>query len=102
MKQRTDTTASGAEPAGAQRRRVQVFVILHLAAVGIIYAIAATVGGGFSGPPMPPITAARPSLPVTPGALAPASELATTQLLAQPPLPDWTSRHDIPAPWEAR
>ncbi|GAP36792.1 hypothetical protein ISF6_2632 [Piscinibacter sakaiensis] len=83
---------------------MRVFVALHLAAVGIIYAIAVTLGGGFAGPPMPPITVATaspPAVPVT-RALAPPTSQPTTSLLAPAPQPDWTRRAEIPAPWEPR
>lgn len=104
MKPRGDTDASGTEQASGHRRGVRVFVALHLAAVGIIYAIAVTVGGGFAGPPMPPITVAMASPPAAPATRAPTPPMAqpTTPHHAPAPLPDWTRRAEIPAPWESR
>lgn len=104
MKPRADTDASAPEKAGGHRRGVRVFVALHLAAVGIIYAIAVTVGGGFAGPPMPPITFAMASPPAVPATRAPMPPTTqpTTPHLAPASLPDWTRRAEIPAGWESR
>jgi hypothetical protein len=81
---------------------VWVFVALHVAAVGILYALAVTLGGGFVGPPMPPITGAMAVPSLVSAAPAPAPAQPTTQPLAPAPLPDWTRRAEIPAPWESR
>lgn len=102
MKPRAETDASGAGQASGPRRGVRVFVALHLAAVGMIYAIAVTVGGGFAGPPMPPITVAIASPPAAPATRAPTPPPPTTSLPAPAPLPDWTRRAELPAPWESR
>lgn len=102
MRTDADTDASGTEQAGRQRRGVRLFVALHLAAVGVIYAVAVTVGGGFAGPPMPPITVAMASPPKLSVGRTPAPALPMTQPLAPAPLPDWTRRAEIPAPWESR
>lgn len=104
MKPRAETDASGTEQAGRHRRGVRVFVALHLAAVGIIYAIAVTLGGGFVGPPMPPITVAMASPAAAPATRAPAPPTTQppTPHLAPAPLPDWTRRAETPAPWESR
>jgi hypothetical protein len=81
---------------------VRLFVALHLAAVGILYALAVTLGGGFGGPPMPPITGVTAAPSLASAAPAPAPAPPTTQPLAPAPLPDWTRRAEIAAPWESR
>lgn len=96
-----DATAPSTAPEGHQRRRVRLFVALHLGAVGVIYALALIVGGGFVGPPMPPLTGAP--------ATAPASSLVPVQLAPSPPvvtreataLPEWAQRTEITRPWES-
>ncbi len=97
-----DTDASGAAEVDRDRRRVRHFVALHLAAVGIIYAVAVTVGGGFAGPPMPPITVTMASPPAAPAKRAPAPALSAEQSFYAAVLPDWAHRFEIPAPWESR
>jgi hypothetical protein len=93
-----DTDASGAAEVDRDRRRVRLFVALHLAAVGIIYAVAVTVGGRFAGPPMPPITVTM----AAPATRAPAPALSAEQSFNAAVLPDWAHRFEIPAPWESR
>jgi hypothetical protein len=102
VKPRAGTDASGTGKAPGLGRGVRVFVALHLAAVGILYALAVTLGGGFVGPPMPPITGAMAAPPAVSAAPAPAPAPPTTQPLVPAPLPDWTRRAEIPAPWESR
>jgi hypothetical protein len=89
-------------PVGSQRRRVRFFVALHLGAVGTIYAVAVVVGGGFAGPPMPPLTVAmaRPEVAPTTQHPSVAAPVAVPAIPAA--LPDWTSRSEIAAPWESR
>jgi hypothetical protein len=94
--------ASGTEKAPRLGRGVREFVALHLAAVGILYALAVTLGGGFVGTPMPPITGAMAAPSPLSAALAPAPARPTTQPLAPATLPDWTRRAEIIAPWESR
>lgn len=96
-----EADASGTAQAGRHRRGVRIFVALHLAAVGTLYAAAVTVGGGFAGPPMPPIAHARASPPALPAApaLAPAAPERHAATPAFPP--DWTRRAEIAAPWES-
>jgi hypothetical protein len=94
------------EPERAQRRRVRLFVALHLGAVGLIYAVALVLGGGFAGPTMPPVasTLAQASIKLPVG-VAPEGS-AVMERSANPPvpteLPDWTQRADIPPPWGSR
>jgi hypothetical protein len=102
VKPRASTDASGTEKAPRLGRGVWVFVALHVAAVGILYALAVTLGGGFVGPPMPPITGAMAVPSLVSAAPAPAPAQPTTQPLAPAPLPDWTRRAEIAAPWESR
>lgn len=97
-----DTNASGEAELDRDRRRVRLFVAMHLAGVGIIYAVAVTVGGGFAGPPMPPITVTIASLPAAPATRAPALALSAEQSLNAAVMPDWAHRFEIPAPWESR
>jgi hypothetical protein len=95
-----DSNADCAAPRRDQRRRVRAFVALHLAAVGLIYAIALIVGGGMSGPPMPPLTVATATVrhaEPRPGPVVVTVE-ATPPVAA--PLPAWTQRAEVSAPWE--
>lgn len=93
---------------GQQRRGVRLFVALHLGAVGTIYAIALAVGGGFSGPPMPPIPTMPPIrvAPATPLAVPPALTLGgavpSPRTNAPARAPEWTQRAEVSAPWELR
>jgi hypothetical protein len=75
---------------------------LHLGAVGTIYAAAVLVGGGFAGTPIPPLTAAMVNLPVAFAVRAPAESAPTARTAAPGPLPEWTRRAEIPAPWQSR
>lgn len=99
---RPDSQAASAAAAGGQRRRVRIFVALHLGAVGAIYAAALIVGGGFAGPPMAPLTAAsasthrdapRPTSHAQPVAATPSDAAAW---------PAWMTRADVAAPWAPR
>lgn len=98
-----DTEAPEVTPASRHRRGVRLFIALHLIAVGAIYAIALVVGGGFAGPPMPPITTAMASpvhAPTVPP--APFETMPTERPVAPATLPEWTRRTEIAAPWESR
>ncbi len=101
-----DAEAAPAASDRAQRRRVRLFVALHLGAVGIIYAVALVLGGGFAGPPVPPVasTLAHASVKLPTSAATPSP--AVTDPAANPSvltvLPDWTRRAEIPPPWEPR
>lgn len=93
-------------PEGAQRRRVRLFVALHLGAVGLIYAVALFLGGGFAGPNWPPAASTLALASVQPPANpAPRGE-AVPQPVAHPlpaaVQPAWTQRAELPPPWEAR
>jgi hypothetical protein len=95
--------SSDAVPERRHRRGVRLFVALHLGAVGTIYAIALVVGGGFAGTPMPPITTAMASPDHVPATLPEGAETLTTDRSVAPvPVPDWTQRTEIAAPWEQR
>lgn len=99
---RPDTETSEAARAGRQRRGVRLLVALHLGAVGALYAVAVVVGGGFAGPPMPLLTVAmgspQPALATpVPITTAPAAPTGTPA-----PLPEWTRRAEVAAPWEPR
>lgn len=96
------TEATGATSTGRQRRSVRLFVALHLGAVGAIYAIALLVGGGFAGPPMPSPTVAMANPPALPAAAVPTAALRSAPATAPAPLPEWTRRPEIAAPWESR
>lgn len=97
-----EVTATSAAPEGSQRRRVRLFVAVHLGALGEIYALALIVGGGFEGPPMPPLSEAP--------ATAYASRLVPDKSAPIPPvvaweptaLPAWEQRAEITRPWESR
>ena len=92
--------SSDAVPEGKHRRGVRLFVALHLGAVGTIYAIALVVGGGFAGSPLPPITTAMASPDHVPATLPERAEtLPTVRSAAPVPVPDWTRRTEIAAPW---
>ena len=99
---RPDAESPDAVPERRHRRGVRLFVALHLGAVGAIYAVALVVGGGFTGPPMPPLplAVAKPQ----PIAASPAPMVAVTgaQTAVPTPLPAWTGRAEIAAPWEPR
>ena len=100
MKPDTDTPDTAR--AGRHRRGVRLFVALHLGAVGAIYAVAVVVGGGFSGPPMPPLTVAMAS---PQAALATPVPIATTTVaptVAPAPLQEGMRRVEVAAPWESR
>ena len=89
-------------PGGDQRRRVRLFVALHLGAVGAIYALALIVGGGYQGPPMPPLTVASASAPDAmpePKQRVPAPPANTMETA---PLPAWAQRVETTRPWESR
>ena len=89
-------------PEGDQRRRVRLFVALQLGAVGATYALALIVGGGFEGPPMPPLTVASATAPdatLEPKQRVPAPPANTMEVA---PLPAWAQRVEIIRPWESR
>ena len=87
-------------PVGSQRRRVRFFVALHLGAVGTIYAVAVVVGGGFAGPPMPPLTVAMARPQAAPATQPPSVAAPVAVPVAPSPTPEWTRRPEIAAPWE--
>ena len=87
-------------PVGSQRRRVRFFVVLHLGAVGTIYAVAMVVGGGFAGPLMPPLTVAMARPEVAPATQHPSVAAPAAVPVAPSPTPEWTRRPEIAAPWE--
>lgn len=79
---------------------MRLFVALHLVAVGTILALSVAIGGGFEGPPMPPVLMAAATLPVSAPLPAPPAPVADPS----PALvrPEWTRRAEIAAPWESR
>ncbi len=99
-----DTESEDAVSAGRHRRGVRLFVVLHLGAFATIYALAVALGGGWAGPPMPPLAAASASASPAaaapqrprPGRETPASTLPTADL------PAWAQRAEVSAPWESR
>lgn len=91
-----------AVPERRHRRGVRLFVALHLGAVGAIYAVAVVVGGGFSGPPMPLLTAAMAAPQPNPASPAPFVAVPGAQTAVPAPLPEWTRRAEVAAPWEPR
>lgn len=97
-----DATAPSTALEGPQRRRVRLFVALHLGAVGTIYALALIVGGGFGGLPMPPLTGA----PASAAGPSPAPEHAVQHppvvTSAATALPEWARRTEITLPLESR
>lgn len=97
-----DAESSDAAPAGRHRRRVRRFVALHLGAVCVLYAVAVVVGGGFAGPPMPPLTVAMANPQSIPASPAPIVAVPGAAMVAPAPLPQWMTRAEIAAPWEAR
>ena len=97
-----DTEAPDALVAVRPRRGVRLFIALHVGAVGTIYAIALIVGGGFAGPPMPPLTVVMAQPPTTPAPLAPAVAAQRAPTFEPAPLPEWARRVEITAPWESR
>jgi hypothetical protein len=97
-----DTDASGAAEVDRHRRSVRLFLALQLAAVVVTYAVALTVGGGFAGPPMPPITVTMTSPPVAPTTRALDPALSSEQPFSAAVLPAWTRRPEVPAPWDSR
>jgi hypothetical protein len=81
---------------GGQQRRIRWFVGLHLAAVGTVYAVASSIGGGWN-QPMPPL----------PGTLSTATTPVTLPMDAKTDTratgasqPEWTQRAELAAPWE--
>lgn len=83
--------------ADTHRRRVRVFVALHVGAVLVIYGLALSVGGGLMAPPVPPDAAmalapapARVAVPLPAWREPPATPAAT---------PAWTQRAEVAAPW---
>ena len=99
---RPDTEAPEAARAGRHRRGVRLFVALHLGAVGAIYAVAVVVGGGFTGPPMPPLTVAMAKSQPIPAMPYPRIPVAAAPMVGPAPRPEWTRRPEIAAPWESR
>lgn len=97
-----EATAPPNASGGDQRRRVRLFVALHLGAVGAIYALALIAGGGFEGPPMPPLTVA--SATASAAMLEPSQRVTTSPALTldPAPLPAWAQRVEITRPWESR
>ena len=95
---------SDARPDGRHHRRVRLFVALHLGAVGAIYAIAVVAGGGFTGPPMPPLTVAIAMMDPQPVPASVSARVTTpsAQTVQLTPVPEWTRRPEIAAPWESR
>jgi hypothetical protein len=81
-------------------------VALHLGAVGTIYVVALVLGDGFAGPTMPPPTVAMASPQAAlsaPGPTATSPAAPTFAPTAAPaPLPEWTRRAEVAAPWEPR
>lgn len=98
--------ATPAVPDRTQRRRVRLFVALHLGAVGLLLAVALVVGGGFAGPTMPPVTSTVALASVKLPTSVAAPTLVATERDANPSvltvLPDWTRSAEIPPPWESR
>ena len=88
--------------AGSERRRVRLFVALHLGAMGTIYAVAVVLGEGLAGPPMPPLTVAMARPQAAPATQHPSVAAPVAVPAVPAPLPDWTSRSEIAAPWETR
>jgi hypothetical protein len=80
-------------------------VALHLGAVGLIYAVALVMGGGFAGPTMP-VTGPLARASVKPPSSAAAPSQAVLHPAANPTvpmvLPEWTRRTEIAPPWESR
>ncbi len=98
-----DTESEDAVSAGRHRRGVRLFVALHLGAFATIYALAVALGGGWAGPPMPPLAAASasPAAAAAPHRPRPGRETpASTQPTAD--LPAWAQRAEVSAPWESR
>jgi hypothetical protein len=81
-----------------RRRQVRWFVALHLGAVGGMYALALSVGGGYAMPPFP-VNERTQWRPVT------AATAATVAPRPEPPSPDSGERIHLPqtadlaAPW---
>ncbi len=98
--------ATPAVPDRARRRRVRLFVALHLGVAGLIYAVALVIGGGFAGPTMPLVTHALTPESAKQLTNSAAPSRAVTEPVAAPStytgLPVWTQRAEIPAPWESR
>ncbi len=96
----TDTrTANSPDSAGGQRRRVRLFVALHVGAVLGLYALAVGLGGGLAMPPLPPQALA--TAPALAKARAPVHGAAAPDVAATPgALPAWTQRAEIAAPWD--
>ena len=79
-----------------ERRRVRWFVAAHVAAVGMLYALALGIGGGWAEYLPPDLrVAAASAVPAVPAlAAAPAARTAE--------LPDWAQRPELSSPWELR
>jgi hypothetical protein len=92
----------GALSVGSHRRRVRLFVALHLGAVGTIYAVAMAVGGGLAGPPVPPVAVAMAKPQPAPEAQSPLGAVPVVLPVEPSPTPEWTRRPEIAAPWETR
>ncbi len=97
-----DIEEPGGIPVGSHRPRVRLFVALHLAAVGTIYAVALVVGGGLAGPPMPPLAVAMAKAHPAPEVQSPLVVMPAALPVAPSPTPEWTRRPEIAAPWETR
>jgi hypothetical protein len=97
-----DIEEPGGIPVGSHRPRVRLFVALHLAAVGTIYAVALVVGGGLAGPPMPPLAVAMAKAQPAPEVQSPLVVMPAALPVAPSPTPEWTRRPEIAAPWETR
>ena len=105
MKRAAEEPADDAAALRRSRRRVRVFVALHLAAALAIYAVALTLGGGFAEPPMPPSwpSGSRPSMVVAPPPVPLAVEApASTVGAGAFDVPPWARRADVAAPWAPR
>jgi hypothetical protein len=77
-------------------------VALHLGAVGTIYVVALVLGGGFAGPTKPLLTVTMAKPQPIPAMPVPRVAEAETPMVAPAPLPEWTKRPEIAAPWEPR
>jgi hypothetical protein len=97
-----DATLPSTPRADDQRRRVRLFVALHLAAVGAIYALALLAGGGHGGPPMPPPGAAPVTAQAAAAVRMPPTPGGPSITPTAPALPAWAQRVETAGPWESR
>jgi hypothetical protein len=87
---------SNAEPI-QERRRVRLLVAAHVVAVGLVHALAWTLGGGFAAPPFPPdevVIARTEPVRTTAASSAPAQRVQPTDTHADLPGPQ-----EIAPPW---